>query len=277
MNRRRFLTLGLSAAALPALSACGLPSRYWDGSYRHYEGSRVNHVHRVSAPYKMYYHGNTLAFLLPDLHMMYQHVGFDTVLGSHQLFGGIPEGILNKGYLQHDDERINHLLFYSRSFSTQAMMQVMFWGITAAELTKAENAAMQRLINQYQPGSLQRLAVRQVQNSELIVGNAWQEEHPAPAIANHLGELGYKHSFGGTGELYAAGSYPAGFFDGARIGAYEPFVEIHGSEPITRLPEHYAWQERTSPVHVHPNGRVTLNGQTMHRFNPRSFSGERFK
>ena len=290
MNRRRFFTLGLATAAtLPMLSSCGMPIRYWTGSYRAYQKIHTNYVHRPRAPYKMYYHGNTLVFLLPELHLVYRHVGREDIIpGSRYLFGGIPESILNKGYLHHNDEGpADDNLFSTRSDGTRARLNRLIWGVPAHELTAAENAAMMRLVQKYQSEvkveyARYNVAVRLVKNSTLPTGNSWRAStrNLAAAIADYPEKTGYQyHDYHNSGsvELYAAGSYPAGFFDGARTAVYEPATEAHNTSAPVTPPARYAWQDRASPVRVHPDGRVTLNGQTLRRFNPRSFSGERFR
>lgn len=72
----------------------------------------------------------------------------------------------------------------------------------------------------------------------------------------------YKFSYAPEeAEIYAAGTYPADFFDSARSVDYQLAREIHAQGVKNEPPTSYAWQSRPSPVKIDERGRVSLNGK----------------
>ncbi|WP_172459482.1 hypothetical protein [Suttonella indologenes] len=201
---------------------------------------------------RIFYHGETLLFLTPEFHLVHEYLRIDnlnperSVALSQKLFAGLPEKLLAKAYLK-------------------------------SELSAEEIALLDKTIEQYNK-QLEALDVsvytRYSPPLRIIPMHSifWISSYPSvdpkfrpPALRNKDDSV-YKFSYAPEeAEIYAAGTYPADFFDSARSVDYQLAREIHAQGVKNEPPTSYAWQSRPSPVKIDERGRVSLNGK---RFRP---------
>lgn len=201
---------------------------------------------------RIFYHGETLLFLTPEFHLVHEYLRIDnlnperSVALSKKLFAGLPEKLLAKAYLK-------------------------------SELSAEEIALLDKTIEQYNK-QLEALDVsvytRYSPPLRIIPMHSifWISSYPSvdpkfrsPAL-RHKDDSVYKFSYAPEeAEIYAAGTYPADFFDSARSVDYQLAREIHAQGVKNEPPTSYAWQSRPSPVKIDERGRVSLNGK---RFRP---------
>lgn len=195
------------------------------------------------------YHGETLLFLTPEFHLVHEYLRIDnlnperSVALSKKLFAGLPEKLLAKAYLKSE-------------LSAEEIAK------TIEQYNKQLEALDVSVYIRYSP------PLRIIPMHSIFWISSYPSVDPKfrpPALRNKDDSV-YKFSYAPEeAEIYAAGTYPADFFDSARSVDYQLAREIHAQGVKNEPPTSYAWQSRPSPVKIDERGRVSLNGK---RFRP---------
>ena len=160
---------------------------------------------------RIFYHGETLLFLTPEFHLVHEYLRIDnlnperSVALSKKLFAGLPEKLLAKAYLKSE-------------LSAEEIAK------TIEQYNKQLEALDVSVYTRYSP-PLHIIPMHSI---------FWISSYPSvdpkfrPPALRHKDNSVYKFSYAPEeAEIYAAGTYPADFFNSARSVDYQPAREIH--------------------------------------------------
>lgn len=289
MNRREFITLGLSSAVLATMSGCSL--RDCGGGMSCSNDYRPMYIYVETTPLRVFCHGSTLLFLSPKFHIIHNYsiTDFYSPDSSTPLsktpFAGLPDSLLAKGYLKYaKDEVGDDLLFSTKSQNTEIWVSSMEIVWARQELSRAEINLLDSTIEKYH-AQLKKLQTQLQKYSSSspplricpVDAVFWASYHTGVSLEERVPALrderdtAYQFLYGvGMSEIYTSGSYPADFFKKAFEVDYEPAFETHARGVRNEPPKSFAWQNRPSPVKVDAWGRVIFEGKVFRPLNFRS-------